>query len=61
MNNKVYLKEWEIIDNNTVKLTYYDGDEVFVKKTKFDEAFGPIIASEKQEVIRDFAISIQAS
>ena len=61
MNNKVYLKEWEIIDNDTVKLTYHDGDIVFVRKKKFDEAFGPIITSEKYEVIRDFAIDKQAS
>ncbi len=56
MSNKVYLDNWKPMDNGTVKLTYKDGEEVYVQKTDFDRAFGAIVSADKDAVVRDFAI-----
>ena len=55
-NNKVYLKVWEN-EGERIKLVYNDGDIVFVTKKDFDRAFGTIVSANKDDVIRDFAIS----
>ncbi len=56
MSNKIYLDNWKPMDNGTVKLTYKDGDEVYVQKTDFDRAFGAIVSTDKDAIVRDFAM-----
>lgn len=56
MKTEIFLKAWQMMDNNTVKLIYQDDDELFVQKCDFERAFGPIVSAEKSAVIRDFAI-----
>lgn len=56
MTKNVYLKDWRIMNGDTVELLYSDNDTVNVSKADFDRAFGPIVSASKENVIRDFAI-----
>ena len=46
MSNEIYLKDAEIMGDK-VKMIYQDDSELFVSKTDYDRAFGPIISSPK--------------
>lgn len=56
MDNNIYLKNWNLENDGRVKLTYRDGAVLYVKKTDFDRAFGPIVSATKDVVAREFAI-----
>ena len=56
MSEKIYLSVWVPEGEDKVKLVYSDDEVVFVKKEDFNRAFGAIISTEKEDVIRDFAI-----
>lgn len=55
MNIETYLIEWEV-EKGRVRLTYNDGETVYVKKDDFDRAFGAILNAPKDDVKRDFGI-----
>lgn len=55
MEKDIFLTAWSE-DGDTVRLKYSDGAVAFVRKADFDRAFGTIISSPKEAVIRDFAI-----
>lgn len=56
MNVKVFVSNWELVDEEKVKLTFDDGDIVYVRKDDFNRAFGAILGADKEAVIRDFGI-----
>ena len=53
------VKNWRI-DGDFAYILYEDGDEIKVSKDDFNRAFGTIISASKENVIRDFAVSIDA-
>lgn len=55
MSAKIYLEQW-CYDGDKVRLQYKDDTVVLVKKSDFDRAFGCIVSSDKDTVIRDFAL-----
>ena len=50
------MEKW-VLEGEFALLTYSDGEEVKVHKSDFDRAFGAIINSSKEDVIRDFAVA----
>ncbi len=52
------VKNWRI-DGDFAYILYEDGDEIKVSKDDFNRAFGAIISASKENVIRDFAVSIK--
>lgn len=52
------VKNWRI-DGDFAYILYEDGDEIKVSKDDFNRAFGAIISASKENVIRDFAVSIE--
>lgn len=57
MSNDARLKN-RTIEGDKVKLTYSDGNFLYVTKKDFDRAFGCIIALTKAEAQRDFAMAV---
>lgn len=55
MMSRVYITDWKI-NGDFVDLTYSDNDNVRVNKTDFDKAFGAIVNTSKEDVVRDFAV-----
>ena len=53
---KINIVNWHSVAENKVKIIYNNGDEVLVRKSDFDRAFGAILNAEKDAVIRDFGI-----
>ena len=56
MSNNARLQNWTI-EADKVKLTYKDGESLYVTKKDFDRAFGCIVALTRAEAQRDFAIA----
>lgn len=56
MSGETYLIEWEV-EKDRVRMTYNDGETIYVGKNDFDRAFGAILNASKEDVIRDFAIN----
>ena len=56
MTERINLNAWTDMGEK-VQLGYTDGTILYVRKTDFNRAFGPIISASKEEVIRDFAIN----
>ena len=56
MSGETYLIEWEV-EKDRVRMTYNDGETIYVSKSDFDRAFGAILNASKEDVIRDFAIN----
>ena len=52
------VKNWRI-DDDFAYILYEDGDEIKISKDDFNRAFGAIISASKENVIRDFAVSIK--
>lgn len=52
----IYLEEW-FLDGDRVGLIYSDTDIVYIKKSDWDRAFGPIVSACKSDVIRDYVKS----
>ncbi len=49
------MKDWIVKNDGTVVLKYEEGD-VIVRKEDFNRAFGTMINSLREDIIRDFAI-----
>lgn len=56
MADKVYLKEWTK-EGDRVRLLYRDGTVAYVNADDFNRAFGCIVSSVKEDIIRDFAVA----
>ena len=56
MSGETYLIEWEV-EKDRVRMTYNDGETIYVSKSDFDRAFGAILNASREDVIRDFAIN----
>ena len=54
-SKEVYLKNMKR-DGDIVKLYYNDNDVVIVKYEDYNRALATMINSEKEDIIRDFAI-----
>ena len=52
---RINLKAWELVGCK-VRLVYEDNDIVYIHKSDFDRAFGPIISADKNDVLRDYSI-----
>lgn len=50
------MKSFEVNNDGTVTLKYEDED-VIVKKSDFDRAFGTMVNYPKEDIKRDFAIN----
>lgn len=59
MNQRIELDKWKQENDQYVKLTYKDNENVFVSKKDFDRAFGAIVSSSKEDVKRDFAVDAE--
>lgn len=55
MSKGTNLKNWTP-EGSKIKLTYEDGDVLYVNKPDFDRAFGAIISADKEAIKRDFAL-----
>lgn len=56
MSQKIRLRKWNY-DGDKTRLEYTDNTVVYVTKEDFERAFGCIISSSKEDVIRDFGIN----
>ena len=59
MNQRIELDKWKQENDQYVKLTYKDNENVFVSKKDFDRAFGAIVSASKEDVKRDFAVDAE--
>lgn len=56
LNERVYVTETKR-DGDIVRLYYSDGDVVTVKYEDYNRALATMINSDKEDIIRDFAIN----